>query len=303
MTYSILDIIIKPKLDMSMVYFYVKEMDLATAYQKYTESVNDMKEGLKILIDVLGEVMKSRRFKKEFLEKVGRRVLEYAKKNAEIGYNAGQATYQGQSEHGSSDWSWTQRAEITKKLYKFMGYDPYATGLTTGADMLLNSLVEGNRLNIFDVKPDKGEVTIGTRFFAAKILEEGGYRHPDDFGTHLGFVKDDATGQIVPSQRLVWGIQRELGMPGEKGSKGHKEAIAIAMSLYDELKEVTDAQGVAYIPPRPYLKPALWYVYAEGKYKEIFLMEFDLEFKLRSDKNRSSLRDSIESIETHLAIT
>jgi hypothetical protein len=177
-------------------------------------------------IDIIHRFFTQREWRQEALEDIGERILELAEENARRGY-------QGTESLSSAGISWEERNEIVQQLYQAAGYGN-PEGLTTGRDHLINSLRIGDTNNIFTVNPDLGHVILGTNWKFAKLLEEGGFRDPNE--PHLGVVVD-VDGSMRPAEWLMAAIGADN-----------------AWELVNEL-----ADQDPYIPPRPFLKPALWY--------------------------------------------
>lgn len=197
------------------------------------------------------KMFKHRQWRIEALEEIGTKILEYAKENTLTGYT-------GNAILDAAGVSWDQRAKITKRLYALRGYDPNAPGLFTDSTrqieeseredssvgFLVDSLNIGDGLNVFEVHPDLGVVVVGTRFKHAEVLENGGPKE----GGHLGLGKDDWT----PAKWLVTALKNEYG----EGSRSDEEAWQEALNIRDELLDSSQT-----LPSRPFLKPALIYVW------------------------------------------
>ena len=91
----------------------------------FMEAINDLGIRMNRYIAAITAFFKNRDWRQISLELVGEKILEYAKDNAQRGYDGTEAIRQ----YGKL---WQQRAEITQRLYKLRGYDPNASGLTTG---------------------------------------------------------------------------------------------------------------------------------------------------------------------------
>lgn len=214
----------------------------------FMNAIEELSKRLSKYVDAIQAFFKHRDWRQIALEDVGEKILEYAKDNAQRGYEGTEAIRQ----YGKL---WQQRADITQRLYRLRGYDPVGSGLTTGvafasgdgdenftsANRLIDSFDIGHALNVFIVNPDLGIVVVGTKFKWARTLEEGGIKT----GGHLG-IRDD----WIPAKWLIEALQI-------KENLSYEEAWQEAFKIRDELVELGTMQG---IPERPFLKPALYFV-------------------------------------------
>ncbi len=138
-------------------------------------------------------------------------------------------------EHGGAQFTGNQPATFnprhpaTEELYAASPYHTATPGLSAGYDRIIESLFPGGLDNIIDF--DEDSVEVGTENHLAKLIEEGGLRPPK---RHVG--------QGRKKSYLPWeNILRSYGI---------------------------DPDGPIDIPPRPYLKPALWHLRDEedGKF-------------------------------------
>lgn len=226
----------------------------------FMNAIEDLKIRMNRYTTAIEAFFKHRDWRQISLERVGEKILEYAKDNAQRGYEGTEAIRQ----YGKL---WQQRADITQRLYKLRGYNPTASGLTTGkyaepgdeesfaaANRLIDSFDIGHELNVFIVNPDLGIVVVGTKFKWARTLEEGGIKE----GGHLG-IRDD----WLPAKWLVEALQ-------EKENLSYEEAWQEAFDIRDELMELGTMQG---IPERPFLKPAIWFVKDEDEALDIIAQQ------------------------------
>ncbi len=160
------------------------------------------------------------------LEKVGEKILEYAKENAERGYAEVPHT-------GNRPVVWPARDAITNELYRASPYHVEGlVGLDTGRKNLINSLERGGNDNIFD--REHRSVEVGTKFRHAAILEKGGIRR---MVPNIGFTDEGR-----PKKWLI-------------------NAMAAGLISPDVVKAIQERfQQPRYIPPRPFLAPALWHL-------------------------------------------
>ena len=160
------------------------------------------------------------------LEKVGEKILEYAKENAEQGYMSVPHT-------GNRPVVWPARDVITNELYRASPYHVEGlVGLDTGRKNLINSLERGGNDNIFDRA--YREIGIGTKFRHAAILEKGGIRR---MVPNIGFTDEGR-----PKKWLL-------------------DAMAAGIISPDVVRSIQERfQQPRYIPPRPFLEPALWHL-------------------------------------------
>lgn len=183
------------------------------------------------------------------LNAVATETLEMAKDNADEGYR-------GLPYPGRGAGAWAPRDAVTDLLYSLSPWHMEGLpGLTTGRDQLINSLKKGDRFNIFEVEDNS--ITIGSRFRYADLLEHGGPR-PSDVPP-LGF-KFGANG-LMPTRWL-----RNNASPSE----------------IDWI--LSQVEGTQYIPPRPFLFPAMWFMedkeWHTGIMAEVLIRE--LEHRLSS---------------------
>lgn len=234
----------------------VRENRVDQIFFAVMDELDKMKERLLRYFEDFAKILKDRDFRDQVLTDVGTKIINYARENAETGYVSGGIL----SEVGVQ---WEQRAELTKRLYTLKGYDPNSPGLYAARNSMhdnemeasslgrfIESLSIGTDLNIFLVKPDVGIVILGTRFRFARVLEEGGTR----FGSHLGIREDWS-----PTKWLLDALVEVEGLTTD-------EAWTEAFKIRDQLIEYGSLRG---IPPRPYLKPALYYVYNQDEAIEI----------------------------------
>jgi len=187
-------------------------------------------------ITIINRFFSERTWKQEVLEDIGEKILDTARDNATHGY-------WGTDSLRKAGISWQERAEVTKRLYEAKGYGN-PSGLTTGKDGLINSLHINGEGNIFSVKPDAGYVLVGSKWRYAKLLEEGGYRNASEENLGLKVEAFSLNGTTFsPKKWLVEAL-------------GETEAKFLAQLMSQEWKN--GENGTAYIPPRPFLKPALW---------------------------------------------
>lgn len=241
MTEEHISIIIKPTLiyDHQMIHNFadkvrsgrVTKEDKIAFFVNIKKSYNNMVKRIDKYISLLERFMTQRDWRLEYLEVIGEAILKYAFKNASTGYVGSEAL-------DAAGIHWDERDELTEELYRIR-YNNVPEGLTTGANQLLDSLRIGDTFNIFEAKPDVGTVTVGTRWPHAKTLEKGGWKK----GPHLGINK---TG-TAPAEWLIRAI-------------GKKEAWDLFYKISERF-----IQFATPIPPRPYLKPALWYVKQKGE--------------------------------------
>jgi len=161
------------------------------------------------------------------VEDVAEETLRMARENARNGYRG--------IPYGSESWS--PRDPITKLLYELSPYHtPNLSGLDTGAHRLIESLERGSQDNIFDIKGL--EVTVGTKFKHAKILEEGGLRR---MVPNIGFTPDGA-----PNRWL-------------------RRAIADGRISSEQVDEIRQRfMTPRMIEPRPFLRPAKYFMRDTG---------------------------------------
>lgn len=200
-----------------------------------------IKQRLFEYLDTIQDGVKTGKWKQRFLRGTGDEILNLARRNAENGYNEGE---------------WEDRSEITKLLYELRRmtlkdaedlYDPNNPGLTTGKDVLINSLFPNAEFNIYEIHPFADMGRFGTKFIFAELLENGGYGEFGPAARIMGFNADGS-----PKGWLIKGLK-------EKFHLDEKEARQKASEIHDEIT------ADRYIPPRPFLKPALWSVYDEEK--------------------------------------
>ena len=183
-------------------------------------------------------------------EDVAEELLRMAKENARNGYRG--------IPYGNENWA--DRDPITKLLYEL---SPYHTsnlpGLDTGARRLIESLERGGQDNIFNISGL--EVTIGTRFKHAKLLEEGGLRRT---APNIGFTREGN-----PNRWLSRAIDQGL--------------ISEAEVQQIRQKFMTPRM----IEPRPFLRPAKRFMEDSGVHMEKAVQtlrkEIEDELMIRAD--------------------
>ena len=180
-------------------------------------------------VEILNRFFGDRDWRQEVLEEIGEKILEIAHENASKGYTGTRALQE-------AGITWPSRIPPVQELYRLRGYgDP--EGLTTGKDQVIDSLRVGGADNIFTVNPDLGKVTVGTRQQYAKVLEEGGTK----ITGHLGINES--------GEPAGWLLK---ALDAEGSQDPYKDAIKL-------LSDMLNYQAQE-IKPRPFLKPALWYV-------------------------------------------
>lgn len=196
----------------------------------------------------------------QMLIKVGEKILNYAKANAERGYEG--------IPYGRGE-KWEQRSDLTMFLYNLSPTHEIMSGLDTGRHQLIKSLERYDELNFFEIKGDV--LTLGTDFEHAALLEKGGIRPPRL--KHLGFSAEG-----IPAKWLIRALMDRYGLDEEAASQK-------AMMIYEELMTST-----AEFSKRPFLGPALWYVQENEEHTKIvsrvFLEEVvvDVEMEMMSGR-------------------
>ena len=214
--------------------------DLKRFWFEAMRELDDLEKRLNLYIDSFVKFFAAKAWKKDILEMFGLQILKFAEWNASEGYTS---TEYLTKQDGSKDTVFKKRAEVVQRLYNLAGYGE-PSGLTTGADKLIDSLRPSADNNIFEIRPNNEEVIVGTRYEDARVLEDGGMRDLWQWEqTHLGVSIDQKTGKLKPAKWLVDAI-------------GSYDA---AWKLIDELFSLIYSTD-AYIPPRAFLKPALWSV-------------------------------------------
>lgn len=170
-------------------------------------------------------------------EKIGEKVLDYAKENASRGYSG--------LPYGND--AWAPRSPEVDKLYELSPFHiPNMPGLDTGARKLVTSLERHGFDNIFIVSGSKGEnrvVTVGTGFHHAKLLEEGGMRRAFP---NIGF-----TAEGKPTRWLM-------------------QAMIDGLISSEEVNRIQELWfQPTFMPPRPFLKPAMWHIRDVGIHTSI----------------------------------
>lgn len=160
------------------------------------------------------------------VETVAEKALEFAKENAETGYQKVEYS-------GNKTVVWAPRDPATERLYEVSPYhSPSETGLSAGADRLFDSLTRSGVDNIFDKVGLS--VKIGTRFEHAYLLEKGGIRPSIP---NIGFNDDGSVKRwllrAVLSGLISWGEVSDI-----------RQQIFIPQ----------------FMPARPFLYPAMWYM-------------------------------------------
>jgi hypothetical protein len=199
------------------------------------------------------------------LEDIGEQLLLMAEENAAKGY--------GGLPYAGGDVSiWEPRAELTKELYELRSRGafgrPYSQfGMDTGYHRLIDSLRRFGEGNIFEKSGN--EVIVGTSFKFAKLLEEGGQAP----SSHVGFSIDG-----TPKKWLVDVFKDEVGVPNDPKDPNFdrlmKEVYRRIDQLWNRLKHPR------YLPGRPYLKPALWFMRDKGKHIEIAIKTLETEMRI-----------------------
>lgn len=195
------------------------------------------------------------------LEQVGEKILELAKENASQGYRNVPYT-------GNQSVVWPHRDEVTDALYRA---SPYHTaglpGLDTGRGKLIESLERGGDDNIFD--RGQREINVGTNFRHAAILEKGGIRR---MVPNIGF-----TDEGKPKRWLLGAMAAGLISP---------EMVAGIRAEFEQPR---------YIPPRPFLTPAMWHLRDTEKHTGIVAVTLlaEMYIDLSLEKVRVSSGDGI----------
>lgn len=198
------------------------------------------------------------------VEKVAEKTLEFAKENAEMGYDNVPHT-------GNRGVVWEPRDSITERLYALSPYHyPSETGLDAGKRKLIGSLERDGDDNIFE--RTGLEVKIGTGFRHAYLLEKGGIRPAVP---NLGFH--------------VSGKPREWLM----------KAIREGRISRDEVNRIWDiVSRPQFMPPRPFLFPAMWEMEDNELHTLVCVKEllYQLQYDLETDRvqARGDLTDVIE---------
>lgn len=271
--------VISPELDR-----YIREGRIEQIYFKVMDEAEELSRRLIRYFEIIIQFFRDREWRSEALEDVGTKILDYARENVEHGYD-------GTDVLNAVGVQWQQRAALTQRLYFLRGYDPQASGMFTGGGLIgeneeseessvgrfVDSFRIGDNLNVFVVHPDIGVVVIGTRFRYAKVLEDGGAKT----GGHLG-VRDDWS----PAKWLLDALM-------EKESLSAEEAWDEAFKIRDQLVELGSLRG---IPPRPFLKPALWYVYDQDEALDIIckILGYHLRYMFENMPHWSQIYDNIK---------
>jgi hypothetical protein len=265
---------IKPKINMQRILDLASSDHLELTIAQIINEINyEIMDRLDQYLELITDAIERGRWKGRFLEQIAENVLYHARTIATYGY-----------EHGGAMFGWEadSRSEITKTLYRIRraykghGYDPEDPGLTTGQNVLINSLHPGGQFNIFEIHPQSDEAVVGTKFFWASKLEHGGPK--DD--SHLGFSEGGE-----PHEWLIQGLMKldssdehyiDEGYPKEER---RRMAMIKAMEIFSNLM-----MSAKYIPARPFLKPALWTVQRDGSI--INTAAFELAETLRTKTER-----------------
>jgi hypothetical protein len=266
------------------LYQAIREGRLEKIYFRVMEETEKLAERLTRYVEIIVRFFKDRTWRNEALENIGTKILDYARENVEQGY-------EGTDVLNAVGVQWQQRAELTQRLYYLRGYDPNAPGMFTGGGAIggdeeteetsvgrfVDSFRIGDNLNVFIVNPDIGGVVVGTRFAFARVLEEGGAKT----GGHLG-VRDDWS----PAKWLLDALMDKEGLSAQ-------DAWEEAFRIRDQLVELGSLQG---IPPRPFLKPALWYVYDQEEALDIIckILGYHLRYMFESMPHWSQIYDQVK---------
>lgn len=160
------------------------------------------------------------------VETVAEKTLEFAKENAETGYEKVEYS-------GNRPVTWMPRDPVTKRLYGISPYHhPSRTGLSAGGDKLFDSLERSGIDNIFEKVGLS--VIIGTNFRHAHLLERGGIRPSIP---NIGFNDDRS-----PKKWLV-------------------QAVSAGLISWDEISDIRERIFTPQVmPARPFLLPAMWHM-------------------------------------------
>jgi hypothetical protein len=225
---------------MDLISQYARRGDIINTLSNITKELNNIVMRIDYYFELLKKLAKNRQWRTETLEKIGKLILKYAKEIALTGYTG----------HEALERAWEERDAITKRLYFLAGYtsnkentDSELPGLSTksGGGDLIKSLELDDSDNIFFIKPDLGIVTVGSKNRFAKVLEEGGVKR----GGHLGFDEN-----FAPTKWLIKALQ-------EKEDLSLSDAISEAKKILKSLQSIANSES---IPPRPFLKPALYFL-------------------------------------------
>lgn len=243
------------------------EEERARAYFAVMEAIEQLEARILKYFRIIKEALMDRGWTSEFLEDIGEKILEYALENASEGYVG---VPKGKTKTGGDQAAYKKRESIVEELY-MARFGRVPEGLTSGGDHLLNSLQMYDQHNIFEVKaPNKGatpSVTVGTKWIHAKQIEEGTYnakRGIHNLAWHLGMSNnpENSIEDPIPAKWLI----------DEKGYE-------IAKEMVDELAELIKKEEK--FEPRPFLKPALWYVRFGKEY--ITMLIDAILYKIQSD--------------------
>lgn len=174
------------------------------------------------------------------LESVAELVLSKAKYNASHGYD-------------DPSLNWQPRDHLTDMLYSLSPYHQAGLpGLDTGKHLMIESLERGNEDNIWE--KGNNEITIGTKFKHASILENGGHRYttPDWPSVGVGFSE----GQAYPRKWLVDAV-----------------GPARAWEIVEQIMQGGE------IPPRPFMAPAVRKVKDEELHTALFIRKLMREIR------------------------
>lgn len=160
------------------------------------------------------------------IETVAEKALEFARENAETGYQKVEYS-------GNRTVVWAPRDPVTERLYEISPYhSPSVTGLSAGADRLFDSLVRSGVDNIFEKVGLS--VKVGTRFEHAHLLEKGGIRPSLP---NIGFNDDGSV--------KMWLLKAVIS-----GLISWNEVSNIRQQIFTP----------QFMPARPFLYPAMWYM-------------------------------------------
>ena len=199
------------------------------------------------------------------LEDIAIQVLEMAKDNASQGYY-------GLPFPDQKTTVWDPRADLTLELYDLRNRSRFGkqyseSGMDTGYHRLIDSLTKFGEKNIFE-REDKS-IVIGTSFKYAKLLEEGGMVESSHVGFHMN-------GE--PKRWLLEVLALEFGGLPPKTDPNYKEILRKAEDKAEELWN--RLRHPRYVPPRPFLRPALWFLRDKGQHITIAIKTLETEMKI-----------------------